>query len=504
MDRVQQDQAYAKALERFVSENGADPEVLHFCQYAASWIAWHPCGIWASPIMENVIRGFGSAHTFVNAEPAPKNNKALLVMTHAFQSGGHTRLAEAIIRESSRESVDVFIDSPEFPIPSTLSDLAVSHRSSIIQSQTISVLQTTATLQNLARAYKGIVLLTHPEDPIPVLCFAQADWKTPVYLYNHADHQFWFGVSAADVVLNLSTKAAEFSKAWRGTSHNGIQPIPIQPRTQTDSSRTPLRVAYGVEDSTYLIFSAGSAYKYNPLGSRNFVNAILDAMQKTDRDILCIVAGPSPSLPLWKNALEQSHGRIRALGTLNHDQFQQWLSAADLYVDSIPTSGWTTVLEAMAADLAIVFEDNGEFFPDCMMPFASPLGTASRQITQRIQQTHSKNNFDLSSHMAPKWGQSFWDLLNKHATHCAPVSFSVPCHSEIDELTPILRQSMQPSHDRHGWNYLLDFSFSFRLKVFAFFLIHRQWKVASVVLFLNRTRYSFLKRVFRLFGRGPT
>lgn len=502
MDRIHLDRQFAIALERFVSKNGEEPEILHFCQYAATWIAWHPCGIWASPVMETVISHFGSRQAPVNTEVSLKNNKTLIVMTHAFQSGGHTRLAEAMIRESPRESIDLFINSPEFPIPSTLSTLALSNGSAILQSQTESLLQTAATLQNLGRAYKGILLLTHPEDPIPVLCFSRSDWKTPVYLYNHADHQFWFGVSAADVVLNLSTKASEFSKAWRGTRHNVVQPIPIYARERTDFIRTQLRKSYGVADTTVLLFSAGSAFKYNPLGSRNFVTCILDVIEESDKDILCIVAGPSPASPFWKHALEQSHGRIRAIGTLDHEKFQQWLCAADLYVDSIPTSGWTTVLEAMAVGLPIVFEDNGEFFPDCMASWASPLGSASRQILERIPLENPKPDFDLSSHMAPKWGQSFWDLLNQNSTHRPNLPFTVPSHIEMDELTPILRKNTQPNHDRHGWNYLLHFSSSFRLKVISFFLIHHQWKAAGVVLFLNRQRYSLLKRFLKLFRRS--
>lgn len=492
---IQQNKIFAQALERFAFDHRENPEVLLFCQFAAAWTAWHPCGIWASPVMEQVVRNFCKGvfpTSQTDSTPVPK---ILLVLTHAFQTGGHTRIAEAFLRERPEASTDVFIDSPDFEIPHSLSNIALASHSEIIQSKTSSLQETAIALQNLGKDYHRIILITHPEDLVPILSFGHESWNVPVLLYNHADHQFWLGVSVADLTLNLSSKASSFSQQWRGTIDNAVLPIPLQVQTPQKSSHSKLREHLGIKDSTTLLFSAGSAHKYNPIGSRNFATYVLQVIQDCPRDVLCIVAGPSPDQPFWKNAFNESNGRIRAIGSVNHDTFLEWLGAADLYVDSIPTSGWTTLLEATVREIPIAYEDNGEFFPDCLIAWASPIGSISQQILQRIEAKDQKLNADFSAHMAPKWSENLEALIKRTCVHKVRPTFMVPNSSEEDPLTPVLLDSLQPSHNRHGRNYLLQLSFPFRLSVAVFMLRQRQWKIAIIVLLFNHRRYIFLKKM---------
>ncbi len=492
---IQQTQKFAQALERFAFEHRDNPEVLPFCQFAATWIAWHPCGIWASPMMERVIRNYCKEATPTDQANSATHQKILLVLTHAFQTGGHTRIAEAFLRERPKASTDIFIDSPNFPIPDSLSNLGLLSHSKITQSKTNSLQQTAIALQDLGKDYRCIVLLTHPEDPIPILSFGHENWNIPILLYNHADHQFWFGVSVADLTLNLSTKASSFSQQWRGTIHNAILPTPLQVEKPRTNSRSKLREALGISDHTYLLFSAGSSHKYNPIGSRNFVTTILKVLKNCPRDVLCIVAGPSPDTPFWKQAYRESNGRIRAIGKVNHDCFLNWLSAADLYVDSIPTSGWTTLLEATALGVPIAFENNGEFFPDCLNALSSPIGSLPQQIMQRMEAKDQELNTDFSDHVTPKWGENLEALIKQTCIHKVHSNFIVPDSTEDDPLTPVLMDTLQPSHHRHGRNYLLLLSFPFRLSVAGFMLRQRQWKIAFLVLLFNHRRYVLLKNV---------
>ena len=64
-----------------------------------------------------------------------------------------------------------------------------------------------------------------------------------------------------------------------------------------------------------------------------------------NKDIVVLAIGPSRNEELWDLAFKKSGGKINAIGCINNDEVENYLSIADIAIDSFPISSFTSMLD---------------------------------------------------------------------------------------------------------------------------------------------------------------
>jgi hypothetical protein len=161
---------------------------------------------------------------------------------------------------------------------------------------------------------------------------------------NHADHAFWLGIGASNLVLHFQYTGEKLSTEERGILPDRcvILPIPIdtQPRNY---SRTEAKRQLGVPPDCTLLISVAGRHKFGSAAGLSFFDTIVSPVRQHDQ-VYCLIVGPNPN-GVWQEIETSSGGRIRALG--RRDDVQIIYQAADVYVDSYPFGSSTSMLEAM-------------------------------------------------------------------------------------------------------------------------------------------------------------
>ncbi|MBS0270838.1 MAG: hypothetical protein JSS54_17925 [Proteobacteria bacterium] len=92
-----------------------------------------------------------------------------------------------------------------------------------------------------------------------------------------------------------------------------------------------------------MALTVASSYKFNSVGEMDYVKLHLPLLERCPR-LQIIVVGPSPKKDYWKDCIRLTGGRIRAVG--EHLDLNDYLGAADVYLDSTPLGSLTSMLEA--------------------------------------------------------------------------------------------------------------------------------------------------------------
>jgi len=212
------------------------------------------------------------------------------------------------------------------------------------------ILTRAAALRETITKFDRVVLHIHPHDAAPLIAIAE-DEGPPVILLNHAEHVFWPGASAVDIVAHLREESATISESFRGIERNRsfVLPIPLAPTTGMWSHEKAKRLL-DLPSESIVLLTVGSAYKYKTDDGQHFVDAILPVIERHPAAVLLAVGPEGDSS--WEAAKTMSGDRIRACG--RRDDVERFFAAADVYLDSFPIGSITAVLEAALHGLPIV------------------------------------------------------------------------------------------------------------------------------------------------------
>jgi hypothetical protein len=199
------------------------------------------------------------------------------------------------------------------------------------------------TLQQLASRYDVIVLHIHPYDVVPIIALSQKVDRPPVIFMNHADHVYWLGVSISDIVAHFRTSGLRLSMARRTIDHKrcAILPIPIPPADRR-MSQSEAKRKLNLSDTDVVLLSIASAYKYKGRSTISFLDAIVPVIKNSANAVLLVVGPDKRDLRL--NADPATARRVRLYG--KRDDNFLFYQAADIYLDSLPFSSITSLLEA--------------------------------------------------------------------------------------------------------------------------------------------------------------
>ncbi|MET1086453.1 MAG: glycosyltransferase [Arthrobacter sp.] len=278
------------------------------------------------------------------------------VATQLYGAGGHTQTISCWIRQdsSSRHRL-ILTRQGSAPLPEKISGcLPESGAVRFLDRVPGGLLRRAEALSRAVESADAVIVHAHPDDVVPAIALG-AESSPPAVFVNHADHVFWVGTSAANVVLNLRRSGEQLSIARRGVDPSRCvlanRPLELAPGEPISVlRRTELRSRWGVAEDDFLVVSAAAASKYDPVGTESLID-LFGSFLRHHAHARLLVAGPSCD-GQWAEADTATKGRIRAVGRL--PDIAALLSAADVYVDSFPFASLTSLLEAGAHGLPLV------------------------------------------------------------------------------------------------------------------------------------------------------
>jgi glycosyltransferase involved in cell wall biosynthesis len=311
-------------------------------------------GYFSSEHIESIFLDIANKYSISPSKDSIKENTFLHVATQVLSTGGHSRVIERWIKNSPSgfHSV-VLLDQSGLQVPDLLKENVIQKEGEIIDlSPIVDPIKKGIELRKLGLNYKYIILHVNMEDFVPIIAFGNKEFSRPVLLVNHADHQFWLGGSVSDTVVNLRTWGKNLNVQRRGIENNCLLEIPIE--TKADFSLDPdLRKKHNVPEGDSLILTIGSDYKYNPVLDYDFIKTVREILNTvTNASVLAI--GPSSENHLWRSAKAETSGKIQAIGTVPYDEIYSYINSCDLYLDSFPFFGGTTLIDVVRAGVPAV------------------------------------------------------------------------------------------------------------------------------------------------------
>jgi hypothetical protein len=120
-----------------------------------------------------------------------------------------------------------------------------------------------------------------------------------------------------------------------------VLPIPLSP-TKSGSASPEAKAALGYGANIVLLLTIASPFKYSASGQTGFLELVEPVLAR-HRNAVILAVGPEPTHH-WQAVSRRNDGRVVALGTRWENE--ALYAAADIYLDSVPFSSITSLLEA--------------------------------------------------------------------------------------------------------------------------------------------------------------
>ena len=438
---VQKDQRVFESMLKRIEDAPTLEKKYIVALNAIDYTRYHSIGYFSSDILEDVFLTMAQALDFPLSDDFEPNS-TLHVASELYSHGGHSRALERWIENSSDdEKHSVFLTRPSY-ISERLIEAVDRKNGEIYQvPKKISLLERTTELRKIASRYERIVLHIHMDDYIPLLAFGTEKFKRPVFLFNHADHRFWLGVSIADCIISLSTRGYNFSKDYRGGLNNCLLPLPIDKKSAERPlmSKLELRRKLKLPEDKKIIFASGSSVKFEPMLQYNFANFI-EKIAKKRSDVFFLIIGPKNLEP------NISPDRFLAIKVVPNDVYRLYLASADLVIDSFPMTGATAMIDAISMGIPVlsthtptgqadyIVHSNAythsidELVDKTLLVLDNPHVGISilSQITDLLEKETDVNN----------WLKQKKDIYSRYKTHAVhqfkPVKKTVETYDELD------------------------------------------------------------------------
>jgi hypothetical protein len=490
-------------------------------EQALSWanvaglLCWnmHP-GYYAHPPLERALQLIASQLVSVGSLkplPLPARRKGartcLHVLTVALSVGGHTRLVERMMLNTAAETGEqhlvMVLDQADVEFPEWLRD-AAEHTggAAIVIPSAIGLAEKAIMLRKIARDWADTVFLhTHPSDPIPTASFG-VPGGPPVVLVNHADHVFWLGGGAVDLVSDIRLEGQQLTLQRRGGLKSAILPIPLAP-PELLIDRKKARSGLGIDENTVVLLAIASSYKFSPSAALDFPKYASEILSRHTNSILLVI-GPSETDPCWRDSLDGSDGRLHLLGI--RKEIENYYAAADIFLESYPVGSLTSTLDAMlrgvpvvrapalTPPILVISEYDGMQRP--ATDYAEYLAQASaliQDVAYRRLAGERQRDSALARHAGSGWNNAWKCLIESlPSVHAPTVLHNARCLNSIESLDRLWAemQSMQnegkPDIVSIFKTYVRErFRWCSRNQLFSMWrsaVLRGNWKVARVFL----------------------
>ena len=357
----------SKTKNEYLKGNYTDS--IYYAKFGANYAWFHYPGLFYSEDLENILISVGSFKVDnkdrINRKfPTDNRLKVMHVASEIYDTGGHTRAILNWIGNSKTQYNNLLVLTRNTVIrPFISSFLKRYHITTIgLDNEKNNILDIASNLRAIAKAWPDYIILhTHPDDVIPLLAFSDFEGP-PILLFNHADHVFWLGSKISDSILNIRKEGLDLSVERRNTINNFMLPLPLLKKERNEHKL----IDKSIMRSKKIILTIASDYKYTPLENYNF-SYFFEKFLEKKIDVGLIAIGASRT-----GNLSRLHKKFpnRILLIPATSNIQQFLSVADIYVDSFPMSSLTSYLEAGIQGIPVLGVKNH------IVPFLSAMDPA--------------------------------------------------------------------------------------------------------------------------------
>lgn len=345
-------------LSRIASMSSGDIRLqLAYRALYAAWNTGH--GYYSSDVLENVF--VEQARSLpCTIQPSYIPSTCLIVLTTAYLEGGHTRVVERWIEEDEDRRYSVaLVKQGDQAVPPRLVMAVKNSGGAVFEfPKDLTDIQRAIELRRLSAKFESVVLHTHMDDAVPLIAYGTEEFRRPVGLYNHADHRFWLGLSVTDLVADLRSWGRKITLERRGAEESFLLTIPRDCAPIKVKPKLQARRELGVREDGKLIVTVGSSMKYRPLLGIDFLDLVRPILDQRKDVVVLGIGMTMKDYPAWAKVSEQHGGRLKAIGTIPHDSLYDWYFAADLVLDSRPTSGETALMDATTCGCPVLTEMN--------------------------------------------------------------------------------------------------------------------------------------------------
>ena len=401
---------FAKFMEKMILGKKLDD---HLALFFAKFVASNPTGCYYFKDFEKYLIGISNQYNYT--KEINKSDKILLVMSEAYVAGGHTRIVEHTIKNSPRDNFNLVFTRANFDIPVSLISICEEKTVTIQYLSSGDIISKSLELRKISSKYSKVVMHIHPEDFIPVLSYGVESWDIPVFLYNHAEHRTWFGNSIVDLVMDLSNKASENTKQFRMVQNSEVLDIPLEQKNIEPDINLKLREYHSIPNDAIVFFSGGSSYKYNPNKTIDFTTVVDDILKNVKNSFFVIIGIKSESKN-WIKLKEKYKKRLIMLTSMPYTEYEKYYNIVDIYIDSMPVSGFTVLLEAAVRKIPIVALASPFSFPDSINSQCVEYQNIMQRVNHLISTGNSENN-DMKNHYLENFIKKHFDLINSVSSH---------------------------------------------------------------------------------------
>ncbi len=350
---------FEKKILKFKKEKDENKKIC-FAQNALSYAAFNGCGYFYCAELEKFYTDLAKKYDLKNYNINFIPNSVLHVMTTCYNSGGHTRVVERWIKraDSNQKHSVVLLKQVSREIPELLKENIKNKNGELfIFNLDDNQIEKALKLRKLALEYEFIVLHTHMDDPVATIAFGSEKFTRPVILFNHADHMFWIGKSIADITADIRG-GSSITPSKRLIKNPFFLGIPYDDK-KIEYSKEEAREKLDIPLDKKIVLTIGSDFKYFPFGKISYKKSLEKLFEK-DKNLLFFAIGVKKSNPFLQGLNKEHLKRIVFLGNLDYEkEYQLYLSASDVVIDSYPMHGFTVGIDSITHKIPFLSLDNG-------------------------------------------------------------------------------------------------------------------------------------------------
>ena len=282
-----------------------------------------------------------------------KTKRFLHVMSRCYLKGGHTRIVERWINASEKdEQHSVYLTEQHSlnDIPDNLKQY-VKNRNGVIhiENQTAPIVNKANNLRAFSLDFDVVIMHQHMHDPVPLMAYSVSEYKKLVIVFNHAGHLFWLGRNVADFVIDIEKNQNNITKQLRGVTKSAVINMPVSAnQSQILPAKTKtLRKKLSIPQESIVLLTMASDFKYEPTLEFDFPRSIERILEQAPTAIF-IGIGLQKRHSIWTKLQSIYQERVVLLGSIPFKEATDYLSVADLYVDSFPMNSWVSMIDAIS------------------------------------------------------------------------------------------------------------------------------------------------------------
>lgn len=333
-------------LKKILEKEEEDFQKLELIEYISFYYTNHITGRYSDDYLESELIRIGQKYVAFEPQKDIRSDEILMVMTQAAETGGHTAIVNNWIRfDKARKYSIVFTEGTIQNVPKFLVETVKESGGELFFLRKRDKIDKAKKLLQISDGFEKIILHVHMFDLIPVLAYANKNWKIPVLFYNHANFRFSIGMSVADIVLNLCKYDHIKTMNCRGVERSRILPYPNNIKTIEKSDvfsdqkrilKEELAEQYDFPISSRIILSMGADCKFKKIAGYDFSEFVIDLLEELPNNVYFFIIGADKNSERWKDMQKRTKNRARPLGLLPRNEVTKWMKITDAYVDNFP------------------------------------------------------------------------------------------------------------------------------------------------------------------------